>query len=337
MNERLRRRRHRPLRMGTLALAALSGLGLTGFGPEAMVPTGTLFYSTAAAPETLDGPAPAAPLAQEPAQAAPAELPTRVASNTPDRAVPPPPTSPPAATATAEGNPAADPIATSLAMIDECKERYTQIRDYTCTFYKRERHAGRITAPHIMAMKLRSQPFSVYMKFVQPNPGREAIFITGRNNGKVVVHDVGIGKLLAGTMYLDPRGSMAMDENLHPVTDAGIGHLIDTVHSRWHAELKHGESLVEIHPDVRVNDRPCTMIQSIHPQKHANYLFHKVKVYIDRELGVPIRFEAYDWPRRAGETPELVEEYTYLNLRLNPGLREVDFDPRNKAYSYGRF
>ena len=48
-----------------------------------------------------------------------------------------------------------------------------------------------------------------------------------------MAHDVGIAKFLAGTMHLDPRGSMAMEDNRHPVTEAGIGALIETVAKRW--------------------------------------------------------------------------------------------------------
>jgi hypothetical protein len=60
-------------------------------------------------------------------------------------------------------------------------------------------------------------------------------------------------------------------------------------------------------------------------------------ISIDKELNLPIRFEAYDWPARPGHEPLLMEEYTYSNLRLNVGLKERDFDPNNTQYSYGRF
>jgi hypothetical protein len=143
--------------------------------------------------------------------------------------------------------------------------------------------------------------------------------------------------VLAGTMNLDPLGSMAMEENRHPITEAGIGSLIETVRHRWDIELQRGESKVLFHPSARVGERACTMIETIHPARQENSMFHKVKLYIDEELGLPIRFEAYDWPRRPGLEPELVEEYTYANLRVNVGLHDRDFDPQNAQYSFGRF
>ena len=79
------------------------------------------------------------------------------------------------------------------------------------------------------------------------------------------------------------------------------------------------------------------MIETVHPSRQPHFLFHMVRLYVDHEHGLPIRFEAYDWPLKPGAAPELVEEYTYLDLRLNVGLGEHDFDPRNRSYSFGRF
>lgn len=243
----------------------------------------------------------------------------------------------PAANATSQrGDDASTAIRLANQAIADCQERYRQVRDYTCTFVKREKVDGRLYAPHVMSMKARSSPHSLYFKFQQPNRGREAIYVQGRNNGRVVVHDVGLGKLLAGTMYLDPGGAMAMADNLHPITDAGIGAMIDTVARHWAVELTPGESIVMLHHDVRVGSRPCTLIESVHPRPGPHFLFHKVKLYIDIEHGLPIHFEAYDWPKQPGATPDLVEEYSYRDLKTNVGLRDHDFDPSNAHYSFGR-
>jgi len=229
-----------------------------------------------------------------------------------------------------------DSIPQARQTIAAGQERFRQVRDYTCTFVKREKVDGQLTSKHVMFMKARSNPHSIYFKFQQPNRGREAIYVHGRHDGRIVAHDVGLGKFLAGTMYLDPRGSMAMEENRHPVTDAGIGNLIETVARHWAVELIPGESVVKIHPGVRLADQSCTVIESIHPQPGPNFLFHKVKLYVHEQLGLPIRFEAYDWPKNPGDAPDLLEEYTYHDVKLNVGLRDHDFDPSNAHYSFGR-
>ena len=230
-----------------------------------------------------------------------------------------------------------DPIARARRVIAECKAKYLTVQDYTCTFFKRERVDGKLYTPHVMNMKARTKPSSLYFKFLQPNAGREAIFVHGENSNKIIAHDVGLGRVVAGTMHLDPKGGMAMEENRHPVTEAGLGSMIDTVKERWDVELHPGESVLLFHPQAKVGDRPCLMVESIHPGRGPEFLFHKVKLYVDRELGLPIRFEAYDWPKHPGAEPELMEEYTFMNLRVNVGLKDRDFDPKNAQYSYGRF
>ena len=152
-----------------------------------------------------------------------------------------------------------------------------------------------------------------------------------------MAHDVGLGKFLAGTMHLDPHGSRAMEDNRHPVTEAGLGSLIDNIAKHWAIELVPGESVVTFHNGVRIGNRDCTMIESVHPHRGTNFLFHKVKLYVDNEHGLPVHFEAFDWPRSPGATPELVEEYSYLDLKTNVGLHDRDFDPANQQYSFGRF
>jgi hypothetical protein len=229
------------------------------------------------------------------------------------------------------------PIARALRMIEDCEARYETVRDYVCTFTKRERIDGRLTPPHVMEMKVRTRPRSIYLKFRQPAAGREAIYIAGRNDGKVLAHDVGLGRLIAGTLSLDPTGPRAMEDCRHPITEAGIGPLLDTVESRWSAELDPSESLVAFRDHQLVGSRPCTLIMTTHPQPRPDFLFYQVRLYIDRDLGLPIRFQAYDWPANPQATPELVEEYTYSDLKLNTGLRDVDFDVSNADYDFGRF
>jgi hypothetical protein len=199
------------------------------------------------------------------------------------------------------------PIARALASIEACQLRYRTIRDYTCTFSKRERIKGQLTPLHVLMMKVRTQPRSIYFKFRQPSPGREAIYIVGRNNGKVLAHDVGLNKLLAGTLRLEPTGGFAMEHCHHPISEAGIGPLLDTVQTRWSSELDPSESVVVFRDDQRVGARRCTMIETTHPHQQPEFLFYRVRFLIDDELGLPIHFEAYDWPSSPQAPAEMVD------------------------------
>ncbi len=230
-----------------------------------------------------------------------------------------------------------EPIARALRTVKDCQSSYAEVRDYTCTFYKRELVKGQMTPLFVMAMKARANPRSIYFKFHEPYRGREAIYVDGRNSGKVLAHDVGFTRLLAGTMELEPTSARAMEQNRHPITHAGIGALIDTVARRWAVELRPDEAILLFEPEMMFGNRRCLMIESIHPRREPEFHFHKVRLFIDAELNLPIRFEGYDWPREEGGSPELLEEYSYINLKLNVGLGDIDFDIANRQYSFGRF
>jgi hypothetical protein len=228
-------------------------------------------------------------------------------------------------------------IARALRLIGECQSRYQTVVDYTCTFYKRERIDGQMSDLHVMRMKVRTAPRSIYLKFQQPAAGREAIYIVGRNGGKILAHDVGLNKLLGGTIELEPTGARAMENCRHPISEAGIGPLLDTLERRWSEELSPENSVLTFHDDMLVGPYRCTMIESTHPAYQRHFLYHKVRVFIDQAAGLPIRFEAYDWPKARQSAGALAEEYSYMNLKLNVGLRDIDFDVANPNYSFGRF
>ena len=59
-----------------------------------------------------------------------------------------------------------------------------------------------------------------------------------------------------------------------------------------------------------------------------------VRIFVDRQLKVPVRYEQYDWPGIAGDKPELAEHHSYLDLEVNQGFTDLDFDVKNPNYHF---
>ena len=166
---------------------------------------------------------------------------------------------------------------------------------------------------------------------------REAIYIVGRNNGKVLTHDVGLNKLLAGTLRLDPTGVWAMEDCLHPISEAGIGPLLDTLQTRWSSELDPSESVVAFRDDQTVGTRRCTMIETTHPHQRPS----SCSIGSASSSTTSSDCRSTSRPMTGRPSPQapavMVEEYTYSDLRLNVGLSDLDFDASNGNYAFGRF
>jgi len=206
-----------------------------------------------------------------------------------------------------------------------------KLRDYSATMVKRERVNGKVGEPEYMFVKVRHEPFSVYMYFMGPADlkGREVIYVQGRNKDKLLAHATGLQGKLLGTLELEPTGPVAMRGNRYPLTEIGILNMVRRLVEVGEQDVKYGECEVKFFKGAKINNRVCTCIQVVHPVPRRNFLFHVARIFVDDELNVPVRYESYDWPEQPGGPPRLLEEYTYLNLKLNNGFTDTDFDPRN--------
>ena len=121
----------------------------------------------------------------------------------------------------------------------------------------------------------------------------------------------------------------------YPLTEIGILNLVRRLIEVAEKDVKYGECEVKFfNKDVKINERGCTCIQVVHPVPRRNFLFHMARIFVDNELNVPVRFESYAWPKKPGGPPDLLEEYTYLNMKLNNGFTDADFDTRNPNYNF---
>jgi len=211
-----------------------------------------------------------------------------------------------------------------------------KLADYSATLVKRERVDGKVNDYDHMFVKVRHKPFSVYMYFLAPAKikGQEVIFVEGENNGNMWAHTVGIKDKMFGKVLIKPDGPIAMSGQRYPLTELGILNLTRRLVQVAEQDIKYGECEVKFFKGAKINNRVCTCIQVMHPVPRRNFLFYLARIFVDDELNVPIRYESYEWPKEPGGTPELLEEYTYLNLKINNGFTDADFDIKNPNYHF---
>lgn len=210
------------------------------------------------------------------------------------------------------------------------------IDDYCATVAKRERWGTKLNDYEYFFVKIRHKPFSVYIYFLSPESlrGQEVIWVEGQNNGNMWAHTVGIKDAVVGTVSLSPTGMIAMKGQRYPLTEIGLLNMVKRLIEVGQRDMQYGECEVNFYPGAKVNDRACTCLQVVHPVPRRNFLFHIARIFVDEELLVPIRYESWGWPQQPGGPPELIEEYTYLNLKLNNGFTDLDFDIRNPNYKF---
>jgi hypothetical protein len=238
----------------------------------------------------------------------------------------------------AGANPGAEnPLSRAIELASAALEQSRRLNDYAFTMVKRERIDGKLCEKHeAVLMKIRRQPFSIYCKTLGPiqPKDQEAIYVEGRNNGKVLAHTTGFRHKLVGMLSLDATSPEMMEGSKYPMTTAGFENMLTSMIKLYQTVAKFPENQVRIYVGAKVDGRSCTCVELSHTKRRAEFPFAMCRVFFDDEMGLPIRWEAYDWPTQAGGEPQLAEEYTYRNLQLNPGLTEADFDPQNPQYGY---
>ena len=212
--------------------------------------------------------------------------------------------------------------------IKQMPAAYAGVKDYTATFMRREVLRGKQRPEEIIALKFR-EPLQVYMRWLSgPAKDREAIFVKGRDNDKVVVHEPG---WLSGrfTVLLPPDGPSIMGRSRHAFDEIGIGRVIDLIVSTFEKANQTGDLEIRDLGTTHEDGRAMRVIEGLLPKDPAKkfYCFRAI-VTIDEDWKLPVAVEVYDW------NDKLVEHYRYSNIQINPGLTDLDFSTENTDYNF---
>jgi outer membrane lipoprotein-sorting protein len=214
-----------------------------------------------------------------------------------------------------------------IQLLGEMEQAYARVDHYTATFLIQEYVDGKLSPKQLIALKFK-KPFKVYLRWIEgPNEGRQALYPAGADGNELWVRV----PLLVGavTVTLDPESPRARKGGRHAITDIGIGRIIELLGENVRRGLQHGE-LAIVDGGYRTTFERPTLRYILHfPDDPAKGYYCKTAIIdVDREHRLPIFAEIYDWSN------QLVERYGYLNLRLNPGLTDDDFDPKNPDYGF---
>lgn len=219
----------------------------------------------------------------------------------------------------------------------------SNVRDYTAVFVKRHRVNRKLTEQTWANMKVRHRrmqngkiavPMSVYLGFLKPSSvkGREVIWVEGQNDGKLIAHESGLRNLM--NVNLDPKGALAMRDERYPITEIGMENLAMKLVDAAKTEKVHADCEVRVHKNAKIGDHVCDMFEVTYPKRRADVDFYRTRVFFSQEMNMPIRYVSWSWPDKSGDEPLLEEEYTYLDVKVNVGLRDLDFDKDNPSYRF---
>ena len=260
-------------------------------------------------------------------------------------------------------------IAKITDLVDQSLNAMAGVYDYRGTLVKRELFGDELVEQKI-DFKF-SRPFKVYMKFVEPHPGREGLYVRGANKNRLRAHK---GSPPDVVVSLNPYGRMAMIDNHHPITSFGLERMLEVAADNIRKAIERGDATLRLSHGGVVHGEPTWRIdiesasggrrvtarryedlwefatrvgQNMYVILHHNDdIDSPTDIQPGQQIFVPHYYASrgeYHIGKRTfmlikarswDHNGKLYESYEYPELELNPGLTDRDFDYRNGDYDF---
>jgi hypothetical protein len=234
-------------------------------------------------------------------------------------------------------------MAEKIRLIEQGLVFLSGATDYTAQFTKQELVNGELLDEQEIEMKIRHAPFSVYLKWVTGEVGREVLYVDGANDGQLTAHGGG-WKARLPAISLEPTSRIAMAESRYPITKAGLHDLAKMMAEVHRQDLqKKNFTRCEKLADQTFDNRPCHAFMIEYKDPKSSEQYRKSITLIDKEWSIPIYTKNFGWlntdapadPEKLDEAT-LIECYSYSGVKFRPNLIAADFDRSNEDYGFKR-
>lgn len=211
-----------------------------------------------------------------------------------------------------------------------------RIEGYSATFRKQERIRGKLGPEQTFAMKVRHRPFSIYLRSIAPKAGREILFVEGERDNRLIFHNGDWTRHLP-KLPIEPTSRIALADNRHPITDAGLANLTRRLVRYRRLDLTDPDAKTVLDRTIGPDGRPWLRSTHTHTIRKADRPFARIEVLYDPETRLPAQISGFDWPE-ADHSPDaptdLAERYSYSDLVTDSPPVATDFDEANPAYGF---
>jgi hypothetical protein len=204
--------------------------------------------------------------------------------------------------------------------------RYGELKDYTAIMYKQERLGKKLQGVETIALKYREKPKSIYMKWIDgPWKGREVLYNESLSKTDVRVRESGFLGVIP--IWIDYNNPIAQRGSNHPAVEIGLKFMLELNLRDYKRSFAAGELRRKDHGIQEVDGHKVYVMENILPRdQKKGYYCYRVFQYMDYLYSLEPRIDVYNWD------DELQESFTYTKLKIDAGLTEKDFDPKNPEY-----
>jgi len=214
--------------------------------------------------------------------------------------------------------------------LTNAEAKAAEYKSYTAMLELQEDLRGNLQARENIKVKIRREPFSVYMRWEDKD--QEALFFDGRNDNRMLVRPTKALAALRRVWRLDPESRMARQNCRYPVTDSGLEKLVMRTREFYEVRDDWANHVTCSVSSDNVLDIDASVFE-IQFEKSVSPDFSRSRYFFDEERGLMIGVESYGWTE-PGKAGSLVERYVYHSIDTGVDLEDGDFDHENPAYAF---
>lgn len=223
-----------------------------------------------------------------------------------------------------------DEFSRMRAALATAKLRARELTSYTAILEMQEEVNGNLREMDSIQIKLRQEPFSVYMRWTAN--GQEALFVRGRNDDRLLAKPTNGLAALKRLWRLDPESRMAKQSCRYPITESGIENLVNRVYEFYSAR-KDWTSAVKcsvLNSSATNNFVIEYCLQFRDKSVSPEYL--ESRLSFDEATGLLIAVQNFAWTD--DQSSRIVEHYAYRAIDQAATLNDSDFDEKNSEYEF---
>ena len=221
--------------------------------------------------------------------------------------------------------------ANPVDFLAECLVKYREagIKGYTCTFSMHERINGKLRPPEQVECWFKEEPFSVMMHWKEgASLAAASLYVFGENGNKMCVRPEGklqkaAVSLNGGYVTRPVDGSEAKESARYLITEFGLRCGTERTYKAWKALRDRGATLqvkyLGIQNMKEAGGRPCHVLRrTCNPPEEEGLT--QITIYVDVESWFQVGSVLK-------QNDELIGEYWFTDIKLNPGFDEKQFKP----------
>ena len=212
-----------------------------------------------------------------------------------------------------------------VSTLADSKKTLARHRDYVAHMIRQERVGGTLLAEQTCELRYRNDPMSVSVKVVEPKAqrGAEMIYVHGSKDNFVRVRAAGISSPWLRLAMNDPK---LLTGTRHTLENTGLMSVLNRVDKILTTENKARNPVQVTSAEYKFADRDCWRFEIVCDRPHQLRYAHRTVLFVEKESKMPVRWEAYDSPKSGESKGELLECYSFLNVKFNVGLGDSSFE-----------